>query len=197
MVKKSLMSKGRAAQARWGAEAWLMTLCREPPRQAATHAARSRFGTVSRCLLGRQRSVLSFHLSWAEATCCYGLGYLSRLFQHGYTTSVDKVTNIFPLGKQLTLAKQTFFCWYKWLPEQPKLHTAIPTLFHLYHSLYLEAMGGLPVQLHLQRQSIFITLTSAGVLAKFLTYPLSLLHNRAIISAGGLRVLFVTQLIKH
>lgn len=26
MVKKSLMSKGRAAQARWGAEAWLMTL---------------------------------------------------------------------------------------------------------------------------------------------------------------------------
>lgn len=58
-------------------------------------------------------------------------------------------------------------------------------------------MGGLPVQLHLQRQSIFITLTSTGVLAKFLTYPLSLLHNRAIISAGGLRVLFVTQLIKR
>lgn len=55
---------------------------------------------------GRQRSVLSFHLSWAEAACCYGLGYLSRLFQHGYTyTSVDKVTNIFPVGKQLTLAK--------------------------------------------------------------------------------------------
>lgn len=46
-------------------------------------------------------------------------------------------------------------------------------------------MAGLPVQLHLQRQRIFIILTSAGVLAKFQAYPLSLLHSRAVISAGG------------
>lgn len=49
------------------------------------------------------------HLSGAGAACCYGLGHLSRLFQHSYTyTTTDKVTNEFPGGKQLTLAKETF-----------------------------------------------------------------------------------------
>lgn len=46
-------------------------------------------------------------------------------------------------------------------------------------------MGGLPVQLHLQGKSIFIILTTAGVLAKFLTYLYSLLHSRVLFSAGG------------
>lgn len=49
-------------------------------------------------------------------------------------------------------------------------------------------MGGLPAQLHLKSWSIFITLTSAGVLAKFTYTRLipSLLHSRALFSAGGL-----------
>lgn len=105
----------------------------------------------------------------AEAACCNGLGYLSSLFQHGYAyTIIDKVTNKLPEGETAYFSKINFlFCWYKHLSEQPQLYPAILAPFHLHHSLYLEVLGGFPVQLHLQSQSIFITLTSTGVLDKF------------------------------
>lgn len=113
----------------------------EPPRQSKEQVLDS-----IKTPAWEMEECANSHLSGAGAACCYGLGHLSRLFQHSYAyTTIDKVTNEFPGGKQLTSAKETFsFAGIvKHLPEQPKLYCY--SLFQSYRSLYLEVMGGLPV----------------------------------------------------
>lgn len=69
IVKKSLVSKGRAAWARWGAEAWLVTLSARSHHDRQRCSQKQVWDSIE-VPAWEMEECASSHLSWAEGACC-------------------------------------------------------------------------------------------------------------------------------